>query len=74
MYLLGQVRRSDRTGVDVKSNKDERAVMVIAVFTDVLTLHESHVCAIRQLLGETGARASASNLCVTDHTVEVGDL
>jgi hypothetical protein len=43
MDLLEDIGRSYRTGVNVESNEDEAAVMMLAVFADVLALHGSHI-------------------------------
>ena len=74
MNLLGQVCRSDRTGVNVQSDKDERTVMMIAIFADILALHESHVGAKRERLSKSGSCASPAYLGVANDTVKVGDL
>lgn len=49
--LLGEVGRSNRTGVEVKSNKSERASMLSAVHTNELALAETHVGLERQPRG-----------------------
>ncbi len=41
--LFGDVGRSGRTGVEVKSNKGESALMMATVGADELTLTEAHV-------------------------------
>ena len=74
MNLLIQVCRSDRTGINVKSDKHKATVMMCAIFPDVLALHEPHVGAKRQSLSEAGSRAPTANLGVADETVKVGDL
>ena len=48
--LLGDIRRSNWTGVDVQSDEPERCVIVLAVHRDVLAHHEAHV----RLEGERG--------------------
>lgn len=52
--LLNQFGRSNRTGVQIKSNKGERALMLPAVGTDEPALAKSHVGLERQPRG--GAR------------------
>ena len=74
MDLLGQVCRSDRTGVNVQSNKDKRTLMMLASLANVLSLHKSHVGAERERLSEAGSRASPTDLGVADDTIKVGDL
>ena len=48
MDLLRETLRSDRTGVQVKSDKGERALMASPIRTDELALIEAHVCSIRE--------------------------
>src|ERR1043166_5203475 len=74
MDLLIQICRSDRTGIDVKSDEDERAVMVIAIFAHILTLHESHVGAERDRPSEPRSGAHATDLRVSDDAVKVGNF
>src|SRR5581483_338980 len=74
MDLLIQVCRSDRTGINIKSDEDERAVMVIAIFAHILTLHESHVGAERERPSEPRSGAPATDLRVSDDSVKVGNF
>src|ERR1700757_713881 len=46
--LCREARRSNRTGVQVKSNKGERASMLATVGADKSALAESHICLERQ--------------------------
>ena len=61
--LCGQ---SNRTGVEVKSNKDERATMRLAVGSDECALTETHVRLERHARGSAsisvGSRAAATNV------------
>jgi hypothetical protein len=41
--LLRQVRRSDRTGIEVQSDKDESPLVTVTVRPDELPLTKSHV-------------------------------
>ena len=41
--LLNETGRSNRTGIEVESNKDERALMPLAVCRDEFPLAETHV-------------------------------
>jgi len=41
--LLEQAGRSNRTGIDIQSNKGERTPVLLAVRTDELALAETHV-------------------------------
>src|SRR2546421_444677 len=52
--LLGETGRSNRTGIHVKSNKGERASVLLAVRTDEFALTETHIGLERQPRG--GAR------------------
>jgi hypothetical protein len=45
--LLRDAGRSDRTGIQIQSNKDESPLVAIAVRPDVFSLTESHVGLIR---------------------------
>ena len=69
--LLGQVCRSDRTGVNVESYEHKRAMVVLAVVTHILALHESHVGPKRKRLIEAGSRTAATNLHIADETIEI---
>jgi hypothetical protein len=61
--LCGQ---SNRTGVQIKSNKDERATMALAVRSDECALTETHVRLERHARGGTargvGSGAAATNV------------
>lgn len=61
--LCGQ---SNRTGVQIKSNKDERATMLLAVGSDECALTETHVRLERHARGSAsisvGSRAAATNV------------
>jgi len=61
--LCGQ---SNRTGVQIKSNKDERATMRLAVGSDECALTETHVRLERHARGSAcisvGSRAAATNV------------
>jgi hypothetical protein len=74
MNLLGQVCRSDRTGVNVQSDENESALMMLVVFAHKLTLHESHVSAKSERLGESGPCARPTDLGIADGAIEVGYL
>lgn len=75
--LFGEVSRSDRTGVQVESNKDERAHTLAAVDADVLALNEAHVRLVGQILGKIGSGVrsdpAAEDMGLTHESVEVGD-
>ena len=45
--LVRKTGRSSRIGVDVQSNKGERAVVMAAVRANELAFAESHVCLVR---------------------------
>ena len=76
--LLGKVGRSDRTGVQVKSDKSESALVVPSIGADELALAETHVRLEGQLrrgVGESIRSGSATaNVCQSDESVEIGDL
>ena len=78
MDLLGKYRRSDRTGVQVKSNKGERALMLAAIGTDELALAEAHVRPEREHLlrssHRVGSGAAAVDVCQPYKSLEVRDL
>ena len=65
--LLGQYCRSDRTGIQVKSDEGESALMMAAIGTDKLALAEAHVGPVRQRLGRSGhrvgSRAATEDVC-----------
>jgi hypothetical protein len=54
MDLVGECGRSSRIGVDVESNKGERALMLVAVRSHKFPLAEAHVCLVRQGTGHAG--------------------
>ena len=67
--LLSEVGRSNRTGVQVKSNKGERAFMQAAVRTDEFALTEPHVGLGRQSINpllSTSARRNPHALSGND--------
>ena len=76
--LLRKIGRSDRTDVEVESDKDERTFVLVTVGTDELTLTEAHV----RLKTQDHACASAgvcsdpaaANVCQPHEPVEVRDL
>jgi hypothetical protein len=76
--LLSEDCRSDRTGVQVKSNKGERALMLAAIGTDEVALAEAHVRPERERLLRSGHRvgsgAAAVDVCQSDKSLEVRDL
>ena len=76
--LLGKVSRSNRTGIQVKSNEGERAHMAAAVRADELALTEAHVRLERQRGGRARGGVcsgpAATNMRQTDDPIEVSDL
>jgi len=74
--LLRQGGRSDRTGIQVKSNKGERTPMLAPVDSDELALDEPHVRLVRQRHCGSGAGTgpASSDVRQTHEPVEVGDL
>src|SRR5579862_772017 len=72
--LLQQTGRSDRTGVKVHSNENKRAVVMLAIFSYKLALHETHVGLKRQRGAEASAVALTEDMDPADEAVEIGDL
>jgi hypothetical protein len=79
--LLGDIGRSNRTGVDVHSNEHERPVVVLSVLADILALHGAHVGSKRKRAGRVMSRegdaypsAAAPDHRIEDQTIEVPDL
>ena len=76
--LLKEAGRSNRTGIQVKSNKGERAVMPPAVRSDEFPLAETHVRLERQPYGSAGrgvrSHPTAANVRQTHESVEICDL
>ena len=76
--LLNQTGRSNWTGVQVKSNKGERAVMLLAVRANKGSLTEPHV----SLKGQRSSRASQrvcscpapANVRQSYESIEICDL
>jgi len=58
--LLREVCRSNRTGVEVKSNEGEGTAVLDAVDVDKLALPKAHVRLVRERRGHTGAVRSSS--------------
>ena len=61
VILLREVCRPNRASVEVKSNKDECAVMLRPVNTDELALAEAHVRLIRQRCGDSCSRVRSGS-------------
>jgi hypothetical protein len=74
MDLLREIGRSDRTGVEVQSNKSERALVAATVRPDEFPLAESHIRLVRETHRFTGARRAgpaASDMCEAYKPIEV---
>jgi hypothetical protein len=76
--LFGEDCRSNRTGIQVKSNEGECAHMGAAVRADELALTEAHVRLERQRGGRARGGVcsgpAAANVGQTDEPIEVSDL
>lgn len=76
--LLREAGRSNRTGVQVKSNESEGAAMLASVSSDELALTESHIGLVCERRGCAGHRvdagSSSSNVGKSDEAVEICDL
>lgn len=76
--LFGEDRRSNWTGVQVKSNKRECSLMRVTVRTDELALSEAHVRLERQRSGHARggvcSSPAAANVGQTDEPIEISDL
>jgi hypothetical protein len=76
--LFGEDCRSNRTGIQVKSNEGECAHMGLAIHTNELALTEAHVRLERQrggrARGGVGSGPAAANVGQTDEPIEVSDL
>jgi hypothetical protein len=76
--LLSEGCRSGRTGVHVKSNKGERALVAVTVRADESALTKSHVRLERKRCGcardGVGSHAAAADVRQTNKSVEVRDL
>lgn len=74
--LFGEVGRSGRTGVQVKSNKSIRALMAATVRTDELALSKAHVRLERQRRHRAAVSSgpAAANVRETHEPVEVTNL
>jgi hypothetical protein len=70
--------RSNRTGVEIKSNEGERSVMLAPVRSDELALTEAHVGLIRKRHGCPCRRvrpgSTSTNVGKSNKAVEIGDL
>jgi hypothetical protein len=78
MNLGNQTGRSNRTGIHVKSNECERALMLTAVRADKPALTEAHVGLKRQPRRDAsrgvGSCSPAANVRQSNEPVEIGDL
>jgi hypothetical protein len=78
MNLLNEIGRSNRTGVQIKSNKRERTVMGATVDSNELALTEAHIRLVRKRchIACAGVRSgsAASDVRQPHETVEVGYL
>ena len=76
--LLGEINRSDRSGIKVQSNKGERALVLVAVHVDKTALTEAHVRLERQNgrgpRDGVRSRAAAADVRQAYESIEVGDL
>jgi hypothetical protein len=76
--LFGEASRSGRTGVEIKSNESEGALLQVTVGTDELALTKSHVGLVGQRSGNScvgvGAGPAAADVRQADETVEICDL
>src|SRR5580765_7404502 len=76
--LLRDVGRSGRTGVEVKSNKGESALMMATVGADKLTLTEAHVRPEGERRGDAGhgvcSGSATADVRQTHEPVEVCNL
>ena len=78
MDLVRECSRSSRIGVDVKSNKGERALMLVSVRPHERPLAEAHVRLVRQGSGNAGGSvrscAASADVRQAHEPVEVVDL
>ena len=78
MDLLSEGGRSNRTGVQVKSNKGERGFMFATIDADEFALAKPHVCLKRERrTGSThcvSSGSAAADVCKPYETVEVRNL
>lgn len=76
--LLAENRRSDRTGIQVKSNEGEGALMVTSISGNKLALAKTHVRLIRQrhrnACSGVGSGPAPANMCQSDVSIEVSNL
>ena len=76
--LLREVGRSNRTSIQIKSNKGQCALMRLAVRTNKLALSKAHIgleCQRRRgARARVGTGAAAANVRQTYDPIEVSDL
>ena len=76
--LEWETGRSSRTGVQVKSNESEGAVMLPPVSSNELALTEAHVGLIAKRHGfishRVGSRSASTNVGEPDEAIEIGNL
>src|SRR5215831_18511242 len=75
--LRWECSRSNRTGVEIESNKDLRAMVNTAVCTDEFAFTKTHIRLICQRDGCPGAvlsRSSATNMSQSHEAIEICNL
>ena len=74
MDLGSQNSLSNWTSKDIESYKTENSVMTLAIFSDVLAFHETHIGLKRQLVDESGTSARATYTVQSDEPLEIRNL
>src|SRR5712692_676607 len=78
VVVVNLVGQSDRTGIQVKSNKGERASVLLAVRTDEFSLAEIHIGLERQWRGGTRrgvcSRPAPDDVRQSREAIEISNL
>ncbi len=74
MDLLRHISLSNWTGKNIQSDEPESPLMVLAIFADEGTFHETHVGLKRHRIGEPRTSAGAANAVQPYETFEIRNL
>ena len=74
MDLLGYVSLSNWTGENIQSYEPQNTLMLLTIFCEELTFHETHVGLERQRVGEPRTSSGATDSVQSHKALEIRDL
>ena len=74
MDLLGCISLSNWTGENIQSYEPQNTLMLLTIFCEELTFHETHVGLERQRVGEPRTSSGATDSVQCDESLEIRDL